>query len=238
MTGADQDQRNEAAAIICRVCREPIRSGARRCPLCLSYQARWRNALPVIALTAALLVLIGGVIAGAMVAATNLSTGDEIGAGPAEGGVDVIAFATGGSLVVRNAREEDAFIESLTVESDVVEYLGHVILGAVAFPGTFQVITQPSVPGGPLVANVTDEVWRQVLDRQFPNVQPRFYSAGHVYLRAVQEQLGDGIRTIPARCRLGYHTLSSPGQREVAFDCTGVFVRIDAGEPSAAPSGN
>ena len=207
----------------CVACLEEIRPNASKCPHCGSYQAHWRNWLPVIAALVAILTFVGS--AAAIVSATATNFWKEL---LGENSIEVIEYTSGRLAVLNSGSGGPLLIEHVTERADGLNYSKVTPIHDVVDEGhvfRFPRGTKSDEVSGYPVANVPDDVWEKMMRREVEGIEPYFFSTDAHGLKALTEHLGTGLRTFDARCSVRFRQVA-PGSESTpqGFPCLGVMI--------------
>lgn len=211
---------------ICSACLKPIEDGASKCHECGSFQRPWRNWLPTVATVLAVLAFVGSATAFILATATDVFTRltwkDEI---------SVIAYSTGGPLVVLNSGSGELFVEHVTMVSSEADYRGSRLIGEVVAKNSFAKSELKKVLVGSFVQDATDEEWEALKAKEISGVIPYFFSIDHPYLATLKEYLGPRLRTLSADCVVAFRSIVNLSVLEKEFPCVGVFFVLETKLP-------
>ena len=211
---------------ICFACLKPIEDGATKCHECGSFQRPWRNWLPTLAAVFAILAFLGSAATFILATATDVFTRliwkDEI---------SVIAYSTGGPLVVLNSGSGELFVEHVALMSSEADYRGSRLIGEVVAKNSFAKFELEEGPVGSFVQDVTDEKWEALKTGEISGVMPYFFSTEHPYLATLKEYLGPRLRTFSSNCVVAFRSIVNLSVVEEEFPCVGVFFRLKTMPP-------
>ncbi|MCY4469962.1 MAG: hypothetical protein OXC08_14700 [Thiotrichales bacterium] len=207
----------------CIACLEEIRLNASKCPRCGSYQAHWRNWLPVIGTLAAILTFAGS--AAAIVSATATDFWKNL---LGEDAIEIIEYTGGRLTVLHSGSGGPLLIEHVTERADALDYskvspIHEVVAAGHVF--RFPTGTMSDKECGNAVANVPDDEWEKMKRGKMKGVEPYFFSKDALGWKTLVQHMGAGLRTFEARCNVRFRRVE-PGSESTSenFPCVGVMM--------------
>lgn len=208
----------------CIACLEEIKLNASRCPHCGSYQARWRNWLPVLGTLAAILTFVGS--AAAVVSATATDFWKEL---LGEDAIEVIEY-TGGRLTVLNSGSGGPLlIEHVTERADTLDYSKVTPVHQVVAEGhisRFPNGTMSDEVRGFPVTGVSDGEWDKMKRGEVKGVEPYFFSKDAPGLTTLFRHLGAALRSFDATCDVRFRRVEPNSEStDQSFACVGIMMK-------------
>ena len=141
----------------CRACGTPMYASAKLCSVCLTYRSRFRAALPLLAITAALTIL------AVAVGVYAFTQGRSYWAAMyPEERILVIDVNTASGILLSNPGDTDEFVTRLVIESPQISYSRQYAINRVLPAGQF-VSMDIDGPKGGFVAGLDNNAWKQLV---------------------------------------------------------------------------
>jgi len=234
----DQNHTGPSATTQCISCKSTINTGAELCPVCSSYQSKWKNKLKFWFPMTSLVVLAIPLITYLWTAIPETFFRDN---------VNILAF-DGNRMTISNDGYGKVYISDVWIKSDdpLIDIAMLRQLSKVLDLGEILRIEVPSYPKErsasslQFAGNCDDEEWKKYLnrsqDKSNPEFRPEFYlKDGATFARLKAET--KGLRTFNGHAELSFYSIRKREYLKKAFKLSGVVLKskpVDDINPSTS----
>ena len=210
----------------CIYCKRKIIDGAEFCKYCSHYQIKWKNWIPHIGGTVALIVFFGslaGYIIKPMRNAYKKITWRD--------GIEVVSFCSVDGVTIKNSGDGEVFIESVTFKNKKNGSTGAMRVMISANNGKFTTFKKKNRTSGSVIQK------GQIFDRN--DVVQVFCSDNHTSFRVYKSFLKEEMVIFPCEASLNYYSLVKSEIRSVKIQCVGYLLKKQsANKANAADTKN